>query len=152
MIKSFAQAAKVQKKINLLRNAQKPSLRLLSKHEMESSIKEKVDSVFVEKISKLENDTNEFCLGPSKDQIPKFFTHLGTIGKDLVSARIALGLSQAQLAKSLGWKRQQIQRCEKNYYASTSLHSVITVATHLVRAAEIIASESERTPQTDGEA
>ena len=40
----------------------------------------------------------------------------------LVRARIALGLSQKELAERLGLKEQQIQRYESSAYAGASLH------------------------------
>jgi len=46
----------------------------------------------------------------------------------LVQARIALGLSQRELAERLGIKEQQIQRYESTDYASASLTRIIEVA------------------------
>ena len=53
---------------------------------------------------------------------------LEALGEDLIKARIATGMSQASLAKSLRLKPQQIQRYEASKYASASLSRVLEVA------------------------
>jgi ribosome-binding protein aMBF1 (putative translation factor) len=53
---------------------------------------------------------------------------LEAIADDLIKARIAAGMSQASLAKSLRLKPQQIQRYEASKYASASLSRVLEVA------------------------
>jgi HTH-type transcriptional regulator/antitoxin HigA len=49
----------------------------------------------------------------------------------LIRARIAKGLSQRQLAETIGWKEQQIQRYEAEEYASANLHRLAVVANAL---------------------
>jgi hypothetical protein len=49
----------------------------------------------------------------------------------LIKARIALGLSQRELADRLGLKEQQIQRYEATHYASASLSRVAEVVAAL---------------------
>ena len=53
---------------------------------------------------------------------------LEALGEDLIKARIAAGMSQASLAKSLRLKPQRIQRYEASKYASASLTRVLQVA------------------------
>lgn len=50
------------------------------------------------------------------------------VGMRLVSARIANGWSQSDLAQRLGMKEQQVQRYEKERYASASLDRLIDVS------------------------
>jgi len=55
----------------------------------------------------------------------------------LIKARIALGLSQRQLAEKMGLKEQQIQRYEAENYASASLSRLIEISDALgLRVAE----------------
>ena len=49
----------------------------------------------------------------------------------LIKARIAMGLSQRQLAERLGLKEQQIQRYEAESYASTSLRRLVEISDSL---------------------
>lgn len=56
---------------------------------------------------------------------------LADIPRILVSARIALGLTQRELAERLGMKEQQIQRYEAELYAGANLSRVAEVATAL---------------------
>jgi ribosome-binding protein aMBF1 (putative translation factor) len=53
---------------------------------------------------------------------------LRNLPEALLQARIAAGLTQAELAKRLGVKVQQVQRDEKMRYAGASLERVIHVA------------------------
>jgi ribosome-binding protein aMBF1 (putative translation factor) len=46
---------------------------------------------------------------------------------ELIRARIALGLTQKELAKRLGLKEQQIQRYEETEYASASFSRLIEI-------------------------
>jgi DNA-binding XRE family transcriptional regulator len=50
---------------------------------------------------------------------------------ELIRARIALGLTQKQLAKRLGVREQQIQRYEETEYASASFSRLAEVANAL---------------------
>ncbi len=60
--------------------------------------------------------------------IPSTLLSLEQIPDDLIKARIAAGLTQASLAKTLHLKPQQIQRYEATKYASASLARVLEVA------------------------
>jgi HTH-type transcriptional regulator / antitoxin HipB len=46
----------------------------------------------------------------------------------LIKARIALGMTQKDLAEKLGMKEQQIQRYEANQYSSAGFHRLTEVA------------------------
>lgn len=64
---------------------------------------------------------------------------LDELPRALIRARIALGLSQKDLADKMGLKEQQVQRYEATEYASASLARIREVATALgVRVAENI--------------
>ncbi len=60
--------------------------------------------------------------------VPSSLRSLEQIPDDLIKARIAAGLTQASLAKTLHLKPQQIQRYEATKYASASLARVLEVA------------------------
>ncbi len=53
---------------------------------------------------------------------------LESLAEELTKARIAKGLTQAELAKQLGMKSQMIQRYETTNYAGASLARVLEVA------------------------
>ena len=55
-------------------------------------------------------------------------TSLEKLPQTLIQARIATGMSQADLAERLGMKPQQIQRYEATNYSSASLARVQTIA------------------------
>ncbi|MFA6114121.1 MAG: helix-turn-helix transcriptional regulator [Sphingomonas sp.] len=64
--------------------------------------------------------------------------HVATVGDDLISARIAVGLTQEELAARVGSKAQQIQRYERDHYMKASLKTLAKVAS------AIVASHRER--------
>jgi ribosome-binding protein aMBF1 (putative translation factor) len=64
----------------------------------------------------------------SGDKIALARTSLDELPRTLIQARIALGLSQKDLANRLGLKEQQIQRYEATNYASASLTRVQEIA------------------------
>lgn len=49
----------------------------------------------------------------------------------LIKARIANGLTQADLASKIGMKEQQLQKLEADRYESTSLKTLVKIAEHL---------------------
>ena len=49
----------------------------------------------------------------------------------LIKARIALGMTQKDLAEKLGMKEQQIQRYESNQYSSAGFQRLAEIATAL---------------------
>jgi ribosome-binding protein aMBF1 (putative translation factor) len=61
---------------------------------------------------------------------------VGDVGDKLVLARIAAGLTQADLAREVGSKEQQIQRYERSRYATASLGTLTRIATVLLRMRE----------------
>ncbi len=58
--------------------------------------------------------------------------HVATVGDDLISARIAAGLTQEELAARVGSKAQQIQRYERDHYMKASLRTLAKVASAIV--------------------
>ena len=66
----------------------------------------------------LKSGTVEILKASSLEELPSI----------LIKARIAKGLSQRQLANTLGLKEQQIQRYEAEEYASANLHRLAEVA------------------------
>ncbi|UYO41003.1 XRE family transcriptional regulator [Rhodopseudomonas palustris] len=53
---------------------------------------------------------------------------ISELGKKFIEARIAQNLTQKELAIRLGMKEQQVQRYEKEHYASASLERVVEIA------------------------
>ena len=56
---------------------------------------------------------------------------LSDLPRDLIRARIAKGLSQRELAQSLGLKEQQIQRYEASQYSGASVARLLDIAADL---------------------
>lgn len=54
--------------------------------------------------------------------------YLGRVARDLIAARIAAGLTQAELAERLEMPAQQIQRYEATDYESASLARLLEIA------------------------
>jgi ribosome-binding protein aMBF1 (putative translation factor) len=77
-------------------------------------------------IEELESDIATFETHQNSD-IPDL-SILEDLPKTLVRARIAAGLTQAELAQRLGMKAQQVQRYEASQYASASLERLQEVA------------------------
>ncbi|MDZ4167661.1 MAG: helix-turn-helix domain-containing protein [Coriobacteriia bacterium] len=70
-------------------------------------------------------------------------TPLSDIGSGLVAARLALGLSQRELAELVGVHQQQIARWEKQHYGCVSLSRLSRVADALgVGAQPLLAAET----------
>jgi HTH-type transcriptional regulator/antitoxin HigA len=70
--------------------------------------------------------TYESLRKSNRKSLPR--TSLESLPRTLVEARIATGISQAELAERLGMKPQQIQRYEATSYSSASLSRVQQVA------------------------
>ncbi len=79
-------------------------------------------------IRKLENEINDYKHAESGAYDFSLIENVGSVGKQLVQARIARHLTQADLAKELGRKEQQIQRYEREQYSSASLETISRVA------------------------
>jgi ribosome-binding protein aMBF1 (putative translation factor) len=67
---------------------------------------------------------------------PPDLGHIATVPRDLIRARIAVGLSQKELAERLGMPEQQIQRYETTEYASVSFARIAQIAQELQAAAQ----------------
>jgi DNA-binding XRE family transcriptional regulator len=96
----------------------------LLKHQLYlDALKSQIDS-FAEEIAeyeRLRSGTVEKLNFDSLEQLPDA----------LIKARIVRGLTQGQLADSLGLKEQQIQQYESTRYANASLSRIIAVHTAL---------------------
>jgi HTH-type transcriptional regulator / antitoxin HipB len=96
----------------------------LLKHQLYiDALKSQIDS-FTEEIAeyeRLRSGTVERLNFDSLEQLPDA----------LIKARIVRGLTQGQLADSLGLKEQQIQQYESTRYANASLARIIAVHTAL---------------------
>lgn len=96
--------------------------KILAKAELEALRSEYENlSAQLHEYEALKSGTIEILKAPSLKELPRI----------LIRARIAKGLSQRQLAETIGWKEQQIQRYEAEEYASANLHRLIEVANAL---------------------
>lgn len=71
------------------------------------------------------------------------------IGKGLVEARVAKGLTQRELANLAGLQEQQIQKYEKERYGSASLSRIAHVASTIGFSFEAILTLTGEDPSTD---
>lgn len=72
-------------------------------------------------LEELHNEIKQYELLRSGEITQLSATTVSEIGKRLIEARIAQGLSQKTLAERLGMKEQQVQRYEQERYRSASL-------------------------------
>ncbi|MDH7971594.1 helix-turn-helix transcriptional regulator [Sphingomonas sp. AR_OL41] len=89
-------------------------------------------------ISKLDAEVSHYLAAVSGQLDFGGIGHVATVGDDLISARIAVGLSQEELAARVGSRAQQIQRYERDHYMKASLKTLTKVAS------AIVASHRER--------
>jgi HTH-type transcriptional regulator / antitoxin HipB len=61
-------------------------------------------------------------------QIPIAITSIKELPLALIKARIAMGMTQKELAEKIGVKEQQVQRDEANQYRSASFQRITEVA------------------------
>lgn len=82
-------------------------------------------------ISELETDIYEYDELKAGNVLITEIRDLKELPLMLIKARIANGMTQLQLADTLGMKMQQIQRYESEYYGSVSLKTLIKIAESL---------------------
>ena len=85
-------------------------------------------------IAKLDAQIAHYCQAASGAFDFSRIAQVETVGRDLVSARIATGMTQEDLAKGIGSKAQQVQRYERVFYRSASLAVLTRVAQVLSQA------------------
>jgi DNA-binding XRE family transcriptional regulator len=128
MIKNQRQLATTRGQLTLLSNKQQQLKALGTKDVL---INAQIQSLASD-MSRLEGEIAEYQ-AISKGAYDSIFA-VFDLGKQLVQARIAAKLTQHQLAKMIGWKDQQLQRYERNQYASASLSRIKKVARTLAGA------------------
>ena len=107
----------------------------LSEFESEAAVQADLNPVLLaakkealrSQLADLERDLREYeALRAGEFETAQLKT-IAELPKLLISARIASGLSQRDLANRLGMKEQQIQRYEASEYASASLNRIRNV-------------------------
>ena len=93
----------------------------------DKGIKARQDAIGSE-IKVLETDLTTYLTLRGSRKIVLDLETIRNLPEALLQARIAAGLTQAELAKRLGVKVQQVQRDEKMRYASASLERVLHIA------------------------
>jgi ribosome-binding protein aMBF1 (putative translation factor) len=79
-------------------------------------------------IESLRRELTEYEDLESGNVPPPDLKYISLVPRDLIRARIAVGLSQRELAERLGMPEQQIQRYEAKEYESVSLARISEVA------------------------
>jgi len=130
-----AQAQKLEKA--LAQAAQRPPTR-----KVHPLLRKAEEDALRSQLRDLHAEIREYEALRSGDRKALLHTSLDQLPRTLIQARIAVGLSQRELAERLGLKEQQIQRYEATNYASASLTRVQQVAQALglrLRANAIVA-------------
>jgi HTH-type transcriptional regulator / antitoxin HipB len=78
-------------------------------------------------LSKIQEEIEEYDVLKEKPRVIEIDS-FAEIPVALIKARIALGMTQKDLAEKLGMKEQQIQRYEANQYSSAGFHKLTKVA------------------------
>lgn len=93
---------------------------------------EVLDSLSIEalasEIEVLQSQLREYEELKAEGAAPVSVVSLSDLPRALIRARIASGMTQRELAETLGWKEQQIQRYEATEYSSASLRRLLKVA------------------------
>jgi ribosome-binding protein aMBF1 (putative translation factor) len=116
-----AQAEKIQKAIALV-------VRRKPKGQVHPLLHKAQQDALRSQLGDLKAELREYEALRSGDRKGLASTSLDELPRTLIQARIAVGLSQKDLADRLGLKEQQIQRYEATNYASASLTRVQQVA------------------------
>ncbi|RZK36769.1 MAG: helix-turn-helix domain-containing protein, partial [Hymenobacter sp.] len=127
-----------------LSDKEKEVSHIRQKEQLTSEMKSMLDSTYQEfntlqsKIQKLETQLNAAKLMNLEYEDLKEgriviteISNLSELPKTLIKARIANGLTQAELASRLNLKMQQIQRYEADEYNSASLKTLLRIASEL---------------------
>jgi ribosome-binding protein aMBF1 (putative translation factor) len=87
-------------------------------------------------LEELQEDILEYETLRNSGQIGLDLENILELPKALIKARVAVGLTQKQLAERLGLKEQQVQQYESTFYKSANLERVMQVAKVLSQARE----------------
>jgi ribosome-binding protein aMBF1 (putative translation factor) len=124
MIKNDKQLTVTQKQLQLLSEA----LRRVESQPADDLLTRARKDALKFDIRKLNDQVKEY-LEVKQGAVPlPALTDVEQLGESLVRARVALGMTQEQLAKALGQKPQQVQRYERQLYSKASLKMVRRVA------------------------
>ena len=88
----------------------------------------------VSQLEELEEDILEYETLKNSGQTGLDLENILELPNALIKARIAVGLTQKQLAERLGLKEQQVQQYESTLYKSANLERVLQVAQVLSQA------------------
>lgn len=131
------QAARFSKALDDLR--QQPN------SELHPMIAQAQEDALSSQLADLQNELREYESLKSGDFPMESLKTVAGVPGVLIKARIAMGLSQRDLAERVGLKEQQIQRYEATDYAAANLSRIMEVASALGTAAEEPASSEART-------
>jgi DNA-binding XRE family transcriptional regulator len=88
----------------------------------------------VSQLEELEEDILEYETLKNSGQTGLDLENILELPNALIKARIAVGLTQKELAERLGLKEQQVQQYESTFYKSANLERVLQVAQVLSQA------------------
>jgi ribosome-binding protein aMBF1 (putative translation factor) len=124
MIKNDKQLTVTQKQLQLLSEA----LRRVESQPADDLLTRARKDALKFDIRKLNDQVKEYLEVKQGAVSLPALTDVEQLGESLVRARVALGMTQEQLAKALGQKPQQVQRYERQLYSKASLKMVRRVA------------------------
>jgi ribosome-binding protein aMBF1 (putative translation factor) len=88
----------------------------------------------VSQLEELQEDILEYETLKNSGQTGLDLENILELPNALIKARIAVGLTQKELAERLGLKEQQVQQYESTFYKSANLERVLQVAQVLTQA------------------
>lgn len=128
MIKNDRQFSIIQARVDRLRQTRDELLERLEEEGADLTRAELELKAVRAEIARMEGDLADYKALKQGDAPVGTATSLEDVPRLLVRARLASGLSHAELAARLGLKEQQIQRYEATDYESASLSRLIQVA------------------------
>jgi ribosome-binding protein aMBF1 (putative translation factor) len=126
MITNARQASISRKKIERLEKELRRSIGAAK--DLQPRLRRAIQESIESQLSELREDLDQFEKVRDRTQTFWRMESLEDLPTILMMARVAQGLSQAELAKKLNLKEQQIQRWEANCYLSASLKRILLVA------------------------
>ena len=107
------------------------SVQVIEQQEMDPLLRELHLNALISQISEFEKQITEYELLREGSKNCVVIEDLSHIYEALIKARIANGLTQADLAKRIELKEQQIQRYEMSNYSTASIDRIVEIANAL---------------------
>ncbi len=119
MIKTVTELKDSLRRADVLRSRQAPDTYTIQHSILDESLKSLIEANKSE-LEELENEISLF-MAAKRGELPSRLNKLSDLGRFLIAARIARGLSQSDLARLMNVSKVQVGRDEKHNYRSISI-------------------------------